>query len=266
MPSHNAPSVRGGASKIRTLAVGMMNRTLSRAAPLATRSLRKLPYGTQLGKFVLAQTWRLGDAGMLDRYLVSGYQNPRINIQSVLLRHFLISRLFGDTFERLADEEVRFAVELNEVLRRRALELGVTMGSFLNPAKHAAVQRVDEAIAERERLFEERWRAEVTERTAERISVLEFACGSANDFRAFASYGLARHLDYVGVDLTPKNIANALRHFPDARFEVGNILDLAHADGSFDYVIASDIFEHLEPIEMERALDEACRIARRGVV
>lgn len=31
-------------------------------------------------------------------------------------------------------------------------------------------------------------------------------------------------------------------------------------------MIASDIFEHLAPQEMERALDEACRLARRGVL
>ncbi|MCA1569150.1 MAG: class I SAM-dependent methyltransferase, partial [Chloroflexi bacterium] len=155
---------------------------------------------------------------------------------------------------------------LNEVLRRRALELGVTMGSFLDPAKHAAVQRVDRSIAERETAFEQRWSAELSERTARPLSVLEFACGSANDFRAFVSYGLARHLDYTGVDLTAKNIENALRRFPDARFEVGNIMDLPYADASFDFVIAADIFEHLAPDELERALDEACRLARRGVV
>jgi hypothetical protein len=33
---------------------------------------------------------------------VSGYQNPRINVQSILLRHFLIERAIGPGF----DEEV----------------------------------------------------------------------------------------------------------------------------------------------------------------
>lgn len=111
----------------------------------------------RLARFLHEQTWSLGDADMLDRYLVSGYQNPRINVQSILIRHFLISKLFGSDLEQVAQDEVRFAVMLNELLRQRALALRVTMGSFLNPAKHAGVQRVDTVIAERQMEFEERW-------------------------------------------------------------------------------------------------------------
>lgn len=264
--SRGLPSFLRGAARLRTLVLGAGNRTLSTLAPLASAGLRKLPFGAALARYLREQTWSLGDADMLDRYLVSGYQNPRINVQSILIRHFLISKLFGSDLEQLAEEEVRFAVVLNELLRQRALALGVTMGSFLNPAKHAAVRRVDQVIAERQTEFEERWRAELADRTLKSIRVLEFACGSANDFRAFVGYGLAGHLDYVGVDLTSKNIENALRRFPHAQFQVGNILDLPYADASFDFVIASDIFEHLAQQEMERALDEACRIARRGVL
>ncbi|MGH2382339.1 MAG: class I SAM-dependent methyltransferase [Candidatus Limnocylindria bacterium] len=238
---------------------------VSTLAPLVSTGLRKLPFGRRITRFLLEQTWSRGNAEMLDRYLVSGFQNPRVNMQSVLVRHFLISKLFGSTHDQLAQDEVRFAVELNDMLRRRAVELGVTMGSFLDPAKQAAVQRVDQVIADRQMEFEARWSAELAALTAEPLRVLEFACGSANDYRAFVAYGLARHLDYTGVDLTSKNIENALRRFPDARFQVGDILDLPYADASFDFVIASDIFEHLAPDEMERALDEASRLARRGV-
>ena len=251
---------------MRNLARGAGNRTLSTLAPLVSKGLRKLPFGAWLERFLLQQTWSRGNAGMLDRYLVTGYQNPRINVQSILVRQFLIAKLFGSDLDQLAEEEIRFAVAMNEQLRQRALEIGVTMGSFLNPAKHAAVQRVDQIIADRQMEFEERWSAVLAERRSEPLRVLEFACGSANDFRAFVGYGLARHLDYRGVDLTAKNIENALRRYPDATFEVGDILHLPYADGSFDFVIASDIFEHLPPDEMERALTEACRIARRGVV
>jgi len=227
--SRGLPSFLRWAVRLRILALGAGNRTLSILAPFASEGLRKLPFGARLARFLHEQTWSLGDADMLDRYLVSGYQNPRINVQSILIRHFLISKLFGSDLEQVAQDEVRFAVMLNELLRQRALALRVTMGSFLNPAKHAGVQRVDTVIAERQMEFEERWQAELANRTIEPIRVLEFACGSANDFRAFVSYGLAGHLDYTGVDLTPKNIENALRRFPHAQFEVGNILDLSGA-------------------------------------
>ena len=115
---------------------------------------------------------------MLDVYLVSGYQNPRINVQSILVRHFLTRRLFGDDFDELMDEEIRFALSLNEILRLRAVELGVKMGSFTDPVKHAGVKRVDQAIEGRDREFIDRWRAAFADRQAVPVSVLEFACGS----------------------------------------------------------------------------------------
>ena len=46
---------------------------------------------------------------------------------------------------------------------------------------------------------------------------------------------------------------------------MGDITALDAADGSFDYVVAFDIFEHLSPDSIERALDEATRVARRGL-
>jgi ubiquinone/menaquinone biosynthesis C-methylase UbiE len=202
---------------------------------------------------------------MLDRYLVSGYQNPRINVQSILLRHFLIERIGVTDCDDLMDDELRFAVELNEVLRLRAAEIGVRMGSYLNPARHAAVRRVDEAIADRDGTFLQRWCERLASVTAVRVSVLEVACGSANDYRSCAECGLASHVDYRGIDLSEKNVANARRRFPRVPFDVGDVRDLPFADDTFDYVVASDLFEHLPIAGMERALAEAMRVVRRGL-
>ncbi len=245
----------------------LLGAALSRVADVGLWTLRHLPLGKRAEHWLLQRTWGTGSAEMLDAYLVSGYQNPRINLQSVLERHFLIARLFGTSAADLMEEEVRFAVGLNEVLRRRAGELGVKMGVYRNPIKYAAVRRVDAAIAGRDDEMLERWRHQVGHTPiGERLRVIEFACGSANDYRAFAEAGLAPHLDYLGVDLSEKNVANARRRHPEARFEVGDILDLPYADGAFDYVMAADIFEHLSPDAMERAIDEAARLAGEGLV
>lgn len=245
---------------------GLRRRGLRALAAALHRAGGTLPSGP-LRRLLLEQTWGARSATMLDRYLVSGYQNPRINVQSILLRHDLAERVLGALDPGLVDAEIRFAIDLNETLRRRAAELGVRMGSYLNPSKQAAVRRVDEAIADREHEFAERWRATfAAARPVARPSVLELACGSANDYRAFVEYGLAAHIDYTGVDLTAKNIANARRRFPDVAFEVGDARRLSFADGSFDVVVASDLFEHLSLEDMDRALGEAMRLARQGLV
>lgn len=239
---------------------------MRQAGPVAARGLRSLPFGDRAESFLLRRIWSGGSADMLDTYLVSGYQNPRINLQSILVRHFLVRKLFGDEFAELMEAEIRHAVELNETLRNRASELGVKMGAYLDPVKQAQVRRVEEPIAESQLEFERRWHETLAARSApEKLALLEFACGSANDYRAFVDYGLGEHLDYRGVDLTAKNIENARHRYPDVAWEVADILHLPHADGSVDYVVASDIFEHLSPDGMTRALAEATRLARRGL-
>lgn len=220
----------------------------------------------------LRRSWTRHRPELLDQYLVSGYQNPRFNVQSILSRHALVRELFGNCFEDLMRDELRHAVELNETLRLRAAELGVTMGVYLDEERLAEVQRVTAAVADRERLFEERWRSTLAERTpsdttlGRRLRVVELACGSANDFRALADYGIAPFLDYTGIDLNPANIANASRRFPDVRFQVGSVLNLPFEDRAVDVVLAFDIFEHLSLAAMEQALDEAMRVAERGLI
>jgi ubiquinone/menaquinone biosynthesis C-methylase UbiE len=219
-----------------------------------------------LERAALRRSWAGRRADDLDEYLVSGYQNPRINAQSMLLRHFLVRKLFGAEFDPLMREELRFCVDATEAIRRRAAELGVTMGSYLDPAKRAAVQAASRAVADREDTYERRWAEALAGRTAGPLRVLEFACGSANDYRFLHSYGIARFLDYTGVDLTSANIDNARARFPDVHFEVGNVLELSYPDRSYDYVVVSDLFEHLSLEAMEQAIDQASRLARRGVV
>src|SRR5215217_3383450 len=130
----------------------------------------------------------------------------------------------------------------------------------------AGVQRVMEDVADRIDLFAQRWRDALTGCQAIPLRVVEFACGSANDYRYFVEYGLAQFLDYTGrIDLSEKNVANAKRRFPDTDFRVGSILSLPEKRRSVDYVIGYDILEHLSLQGMFTALKTAERIARRGL-
>ena len=53
------------------------------------------------------------DADMLRDYLVAGVEDPRINVQSVLSRHFLVRALTGERLSALMEQEYRFAAAMN---------------------------------------------------------------------------------------------------------------------------------------------------------
>jgi SAM-dependent methyltransferase len=97
------------------------------------------------------------------------------------------------------------------------------------------------------------------------LSVLEPACGSANDYRFLHAYGLARLVSYTGLDLCAKNLENARALFPDVSFAVGNVFEIAALDKSFDLCFVHDLFEHLSPEGLQAAVKEVCRVTRQGL-
>lgn len=97
------------------------------------------------------------------------------------------------------------------------------------------------------------------------LTVLEPACGSANDARFLQSYGLLRLFDYTGFDLCPANVDNARVLCPEARFLVGNIFEIPFPDRSFDFAFVHDLFEHLSPAALAVAVRELCRVVRHGL-
>jgi len=254
----------------------------------------------------LRHSWERHDAAFLRDYLVAGVEDPRINVQSVLTRHFLLGLLFGDRFAALRAQELKFAAACNWLLSlqdelaekegRAALRFGLERGAenvegLVIPRYAHELWRALPASADGVEIpnylavllasepapsgllgspaadtFTGLWKARLAEQAIPepRFSVLELACGSANDYRAFAACGLARLLDYAGLDLSAKNIANAREQFPTARFEVGNALAIAAADRAFDCVFVHDLFEHLSPEALPVAVAECCRVTRRA--
>jgi SAM-dependent methyltransferase len=97
-----------------------------------------------------------------------------------------------------------------------------------------------------------------------RWSVVEPACGSANDYRAWDACGLAPLVDYTGFDLCPRNVENARGLFPGVKFELGNVFEIAAGDQAFDFCLVHDLFEHLSLEGLQTAVREICRVTRRG--
>ena len=107
------------------------------------------------------------------------------------------------------------------------------------------------------------WTSQLRGLSAEKISVLEIACGSGNEYRALDEFGLAAHINYSGFDIASKNIANATKNFPGVKFFEASILNSGLPDNSTDYIFLHDVLGHLSLEAMEIALKEIMRIVRK---
>jgi hypothetical protein len=257
----------------------------------------------------LARSWMQHDASWLRNYLVAGVEDPRLNIQSILSRHFLVRALFEEQFDALMEPEVRFGAVMNwlgsrvsgggdaelpgeilHALRRRAdnveglpiphyvrqtfgslpLESGPRripnyIESFLTA--NARFDGTTESLPAILDTFQNLWAEALRSaaRPSPPLSLLEPACGSANDYRFIDSYGLGHLLDYTGFDLCAKNITNAQALGFRARFVVGNVFEIDASDRSFDLCLTHDLFEHLSLEGLEAAVREVCRVTRQSL-
>lgn len=89
----------------------------------------------------LELSWARHAPNMLREYLVAGVEDPRINLQSLLSRHFLIRLVSGGRHETLMHAEYRFAAAMNQVLR-----LGENLGEAGDVAEvvHALERGADQ--------------------------------------------------------------------------------------------------------------------------
>ena len=258
----------------------------------------------------LTRSWMQHEQAWLGEYLVSSVEDPRINLQSIFSRHFLVRALFGEQLHWLMEQEYRFSAAMNwlidlagklsepdelqavlHALRRGAdnaegvpiprylvqifssLPTGAGEGSISNYIESflAGTEfQTGKALAHQPSLetFATLWSgclARIQLPQTIRPSVFEPACGSANDYRFLNRYGIARWLEYTGMDLCEKNIENARTLFPGVRFEPGNVFELAAADQSFELGFVHDLFEHLSLEGLQAAIKELCRVTRTGL-
>ena len=248
----------------------------------------------------LKKSWMRHNCNILRDYLVQDVEDPRINVQSILTRHFHIKQLFGDRFDDLMEHELRFSLVVNWLLGLlkksvRAGQLHAVLDALLVGEDEAEGLKIPPYVSETfaslglpnymcdllswspiettevpipEYLmstFQTIWREVLVDAQPQNISVLEPACGSANDYRFIEAFGIAELIDYTGFDLCEKNIRNARQMFPDACFEVGNVLEIEAEDREFDFCFVHDLFEHLSIEAMEAAIAEICRVTRKEI-
>jgi SAM-dependent methyltransferase len=255
------------------------------------------------------------DAGMLRDYLVGGVEDPRLNVQSILSRHFLTHALTGERFGALMEQELRFAAAMNclaalvgtlrdaeelelilYTLRRGADNAeGIAIPEFLvrtfaalPVAGDITIPNYIEAFLSGTKVvtgqatpdqpsldtFLRLWNqalapgaspSQLSTLNPQPLSVLEPACGSANDYRFLHAYGLAPLVRYSGFDLCAKNIENARALFPGVSFTLGDVFEIEAPDKAFDLCFVHDLFEHLSLEGLQTAVKEVCRVTRQGI-
>jgi ubiquinone/menaquinone biosynthesis C-methylase UbiE len=215
---------------------------------------------------LLERAWLGRSAERLEGYLVDNYQNPVINVQSILARHEFIRELGVDQAD-LCEDELRWAAHKHQELRRRQQDLQRQHGTDFAGLKTSGVWGpvYDEVMGDADR-FADAWTEALQGQPSGALSLVEAACGSANDYRYLVRYGLGPPLSYTGFDLTRTNIENCRRMFPGVDFRVGDVQSIDAHDDSYDWAVVHDLLEHLSPAAMERAVQELCRVARRGVL
>jgi hypothetical protein len=126
-----------------------------------------------------------------------------INVQSILARHEVIKEIDGGTHDELMEEELRWAVEKHRELRKRQHDLPSEHGVDFREIKQSGKWQAayDQITGDQDR-YAAAWTEALRGRPRRCLSVIEAACGSANDYRYFDRYGLAPLLSYTGFDLT----------------------------------------------------------------
>ncbi|MFA4843930.1 MAG: class I SAM-dependent methyltransferase [Candidatus Margulisiibacteriota bacterium] len=86
------------------------------------------------------------------------------------------------------------------------------------------------------------------------VSLLDVGCGFGDLYGYFKAEGLVarQRLNYTGYDIAPKIIETARKKYPDAKFELKDIMAERHLP-SFDYIFCSGIFN-------VRTIDQAAHL------
>lgn len=106
-----------------------------------------------------------------------------------------------------------------------------------------------------------KWLAEFTRLAAARRGrIADLGCGPGGTVHHLTSRGLAA----TGIDLSPAQIAQARRAFPDLHFEVGDLTTLPFEDASLGGIVSRYSLIHLHPSDLDDVFVEWFRALEPG--
>ncbi len=220
----------------------------------------------------LIKQWESYDQSTLLEYLVQGFQDPRINTQSILARHYIGQFIYGDKFKELEIDELKWSIEANKLLndyqKKNKVSIHKLSGKNDEPEKLLYKDVFNKYFESEYKIIEQRWCECLKEygSSLDKPTVIEAACGSANDFRFLESYGFSDAILYKGFDLNETNVKNSKGLYPYIEFDRGNILDIDEKNKSWDIMIIHDLFEHLHIDAYHIAMKEAARVTKGKII
>ena len=97
--------------------------------------------------------------------------------------------------------------------------------------------------------------------------ILEVGFGSADQYAIMKEFFIENSIEYTGVDYTEKFVQNAMRKYPEAGWQKGDVRKLKFPDEFFDVVIIFHVLEHQKGYkDVKKAIGELCRVSRRRVM
>ncbi|MBU0660829.1 class I SAM-dependent methyltransferase [Patescibacteria group bacterium] len=96
-------------------------------------------------------------------------------------------------------------------------------------------------------------------------TVLDLGCGTGRLYQLFQEFQGEKGVSYIGVDHSEGQIEVAKKQYPQANFQVGDMLAISLADNTVDIVYSIAAFHHLSTEETRlQALAEMKRVLRPG--
>lgn len=94
--------------------------------------------------------------------------------------------------------------------------------------------------------------------------VLDLACGNGRLYDLLKE----KKVDYLGIDNNAKLLEKAKKNFPEATFQIGDMVDLDLPDNTYDAILCIAAFHHIPGRKLrQKSADEMHRILKKnGVV
>jgi len=96
------------------------------------------------------------------------------------------------------------------------------------------------------------------------LNIVNIGFGSGNLEREYFQSQSQANVNWHGIDISPASVKKVQQEFPNGKFEIGSILDMKLPSDYFDYAIALEVLQLIQPRNTFQALNEVKRVVKPG--